>query len=99
MGVLFVNGIDVKANLWPKGRHLLVLDASTSAPSRARAAILEWRDHESRNEALAMLHRWPSCSSTKRIARRADRGRHLRTSSGSWNAQAARNLARSAHSP
>ena len=55
MGVLFVNGIDVKAQLWPAGDSYVVIDRIHQRATRARALILDWRDHESRNEALAML--------------------------------------------
>lgn len=55
MGVLFVNGIDVTAQRWPKDGGYVVLDRIHQRATRARAKILEWRDHEARNEALAML--------------------------------------------
>jgi hypothetical protein len=50
-----VNGIDVRAQRWPKADTYVVLDRIHQRATRARAAILDWRDHESRNEALAML--------------------------------------------
>jgi hypothetical protein len=53
--VLFVNGIDVTAQRWPKDGGYVVLDRIHQRATRARAKILEWRDHEARNEALAML--------------------------------------------
>jgi hypothetical protein len=55
MGVLFVNGIDVKAQRWPAGDSYVVIDRIHQRATRARALILDWKDHESRNEALAML--------------------------------------------
>ena len=55
VGVLFVNGIDVVAQRWPKGDSYVVIDRIHQRATRARARILEWRDHEARNEALAML--------------------------------------------
>ena len=55
VGVLFVNGIDVVAQRWPKGDGYVVIDRIHQRATRARARILEWRDHEARNEALAML--------------------------------------------
>ena len=55
VGVLFVNGIDVSAQVWPTGETYVVLDRIHQRATRARARILEWKDHEARNEALAML--------------------------------------------
>lgn len=55
LGVLFVNGIDVRDQLWPHGDAYVVIDRIHQRLTRARARILEWKDHEARNEALAML--------------------------------------------
>jgi hypothetical protein len=53
-GVLFINGIDVRDQLWPAEGYVMI-DRIHQRLTRARAKILEWRDHEARNEALAML--------------------------------------------
>ena len=55
LGVLFVNGIDVREQRWPKDASYVVLDRIHQRATRARAQILEWKDHDRRNEALAML--------------------------------------------
>jgi len=54
-GVLFVNGIEVKDQRWPSNEGYVVLDRIHQRATRARARILDWKDHEDRNEALAML--------------------------------------------
>lgn len=54
VGVLFVNGIDVREQLWPASGYV-VIDRIHQRLTRARTRILEWRDHDARNEALAML--------------------------------------------
>ncbi|HEV8534262.1 MAG TPA: hypothetical protein VGR87_00865 [Candidatus Limnocylindria bacterium] len=54
VGVLFVNGIDVNLQRWPSAGYV-VIDRIHQRLTRARARVLEWRDHEARNEALAML--------------------------------------------
>ncbi len=55
VSVLFVNGIDVRAQRWPRGDAYVVIDRIHQRLTRARARVLEWKDHEARNEALAML--------------------------------------------
>lgn len=55
VGVLFVNGIDVTDQRWPAADTYVVLDRIHQRATRARAQILDWKDHEERNEALAML--------------------------------------------
>ena len=55
VGVLFVNGIEVQDQRWPSNEGYVVLDRIHQRATRARARILDWKDHEERNEALAML--------------------------------------------
>ena len=45
----------MSAQVWPTGETYVVLDRIHQRATRARARILEWKDHEARNEALAML--------------------------------------------
>ena len=40
---------------WPGGGSYVVIDRIHQRLTRARARVLEWKDHEARNEALAML--------------------------------------------
>jgi hypothetical protein len=54
-GVLFVNGIEVMQQRWPLGDAYVVIDRIHQRLTRARARVLEWKDHEKRNEALSML--------------------------------------------
>jgi len=52
---VFVNGIDVRAQAWPATDEYVVVDRIHQRFTRARQHVLEWRDHEARNDALLML--------------------------------------------
>jgi len=53
--VLFVNGIEVTDQRWPAKDVYVVLDRIHQRATRARTRLLDWKDHEKPNEALAML--------------------------------------------
>ncbi|TMG55518.1 MAG: pentapeptide repeat-containing protein [Chloroflexi bacterium] len=55
ISALFVNGIEVTQQRWPASESYVVIDRIHQRATRARSRILEWKDHERRNEALAML--------------------------------------------
>jgi hypothetical protein len=55
VSVLFVNGIAVSDQKWPRAGTYVVIDRIHQRLTRARASVLDWKDHEKRNEALAML--------------------------------------------
>src|SRR5205823_9052663 len=55
MNTVFVNGIDVRAQTWPATGEYLIVDRIHQRFTKARQRVLEWRDHEERNDGLSML--------------------------------------------
>ena len=55
MGVTFIHGIDVGKQRWPEGPQYVILDRIHQRIAKARLAVLDWRDHKARTEALDML--------------------------------------------
>jgi len=55
VGVIFAHGIDIKKQLWPKSKDYVILDRIHQRIAKVRLGVLEWRDHEARQEALEML--------------------------------------------
>ncbi|MDQ2953004.1 MAG: pentapeptide repeat-containing protein [Chloroflexota bacterium] len=55
VGVIFIHGIDVKKQLWPENKQYVILDRFHQRVAKARIGVLEWRDHQARQEALDML--------------------------------------------
>jgi len=74
MNTVFVNGIDVRAQTWPAGDDYVVVDRIHQRFTRGRQRVLEWRDHESRNDALSMLQEIAFVYGQQReiLARRVD---------------------------
>jgi hypothetical protein len=52
---VFVNGIDVRSQIWPEGGDYLIVDRIHQRFTKARQRVLDWPDHEARNEGLSML--------------------------------------------
>jgi hypothetical protein len=55
VGVLFIHGIDIKRQHWPAGSQYVILDRIHQRIAKVRLGVLEWRDHQARQEALDML--------------------------------------------
>lgn len=74
LNTVFVNGIDVRAQTWPAGDDYVVVDRIHQRFTRGRQRVLEWRDHESRNDALSMLQEIAFVYGQQReiLARRVD---------------------------
>lgn len=54
-GVIFIHGIDIKKQQWPAGSQYVILDRIHQRIAKVRLEVLEWRDHQARQEALDML--------------------------------------------
>ena len=55
LGVVFAHGIDIKKQKWPEGPQYVILDRIHQRIAKVRLGVLEWRDHEARQQALDML--------------------------------------------
>lgn len=55
VGVVFIHGIDVSKQRWPEGKQYVILDRFHQRVAKVRLTVLEWRDHQARQEALDML--------------------------------------------
>src|ERR671934_106682 len=55
VGVVFAHGIDIKRQKWPEGPQYVILDRIHQRIAKVRIGVLEWRDHQARQEALDML--------------------------------------------
>ena len=55
LGVTFIHGIDIRKQKWPEGAQYVILDRIHQRIARARVGVLEWRDHQQRQQALDML--------------------------------------------
>jgi len=56
VGVTFIHAIDVRKQKWPEGAQYVILDRIHQRIAKARVGVLEWRDHQARQEALDMLN-------------------------------------------
>jgi hypothetical protein len=52
---VFAHGIDIKKQKWPDGPQYVILDRIHQRIAKVRIGVLEWRDHQARQEALDML--------------------------------------------
>ena len=55
VGVTFIHGVDIRKQKWPEGAQYVILDRIHQRIAKARLGVLEWRDHEQRQQALDML--------------------------------------------
>jgi hypothetical protein len=56
IGAIFIHGIDVSKQRWPASTQYLILDRIHQRIAKVRVAVLEWSDHQARQEALDMLN-------------------------------------------
>jgi hypothetical protein len=55
IGVVFLMGIDLGAQRWPKGDEYVQLDRIHQRLTRGHSTIQRWKDFDGRSEALAMM--------------------------------------------
>jgi len=55
VGVLFVDSIDVRQQIWPSGDAYVAMDRIQQRLTHARTRVLTWPDQEQRHEGLRML--------------------------------------------
>ena len=55
VGAIFIHGVDIKRQRWPDGPEYVTLDRIHQRIAKVRVGVLEWRDHQARQEALDML--------------------------------------------
>jgi Pentapeptide repeats (9 copies) len=56
VGAIFIHGIDIAKQKWPDGGQYVILDRIHQRIAKVRLGVLEWRDHQARQEALDMLN-------------------------------------------
>jgi pentapeptide repeat protein len=56
VGAIFIHGIDIAKQRWPDGAQYVILDRIHQRIAKVRVGVLEWRDHQARQEALDMLN-------------------------------------------